>query len=51
MFIINTTIPYINGDPHLGHLLEAVVHDSIYRYQNRLQPGQVIFSMELTSMV
>jgi methionyl-tRNA synthetase len=45
MFIINTTIPYVNGDPHLGHLLEALVHDTISRYQNRLNPGQVIFSM------
>jgi len=47
MFFICTTIPYINGTPHLGHLLEAVFHDTIFRYQKRLMKGDVRFSMGL----
>jgi len=29
---ITTPIPYANGTPHLGHLLEAVFNDSVARY-------------------
>jgi methionyl-tRNA synthetase len=47
MFYITTTIPYINGTPHLGHLLEAVFNDTIFRYQKRLMKQEVKFSMGL----
>lgn len=29
---LTTTLPYINGDPHIGHLLEFVQADAIARY-------------------
>ena len=47
MFYITTPIPYINGSPHLGHLLEAVFNDTIFRYQQRLMKQEVKFSMGL----
>lgn len=42
---ITTTIPYVNGRPHLGHALELVQADVLARYlrsvggQVRLQAG------------
>lgn len=41
-FFITTSIPYLNGAPHLGHALEYVQSDVIARYQ-RLQGGDVYF--------
>jgi methionyl-tRNA synthetase len=31
-FYLTTAIPYVNAKPHIGHALEYVVADSIYRY-------------------
>lgn len=41
-FYITTSIPYLNGAPHLGHALEYVQADAIARYQ-RLQSKGVFF--------
>ena len=30
---ITTSIPYVNGPPHIGHALELVQADAIARYQ------------------
>jgi len=40
---ITTTIPYVNGDPHIGHVLEYVQADAFARYQ-RLLGNDVYFS-------
>jgi methionyl-tRNA synthetase len=42
-YYITTSIPYINGDPHLGHSLEFVMADVLARYA-RKQGKSVIFS-------
>lgn len=42
-YYITTSIPYINGEPHLGHSLEFVMADVLARYA-RLQGKSVIFS-------
>jgi methionyl-tRNA synthetase len=47
MYQICTTIPYVNGQPHLGHLLEAVFNDTIARYKRRVLSEPVLFSMGL----
>ncbi|MBA2279180.1 methionine--tRNA ligase [Candidatus Saccharibacteria bacterium] len=31
-FYITTSIPYINGEPHLGHAMEFVIADALARY-------------------
>ncbi|HEY4521602.1 MAG TPA: methionine--tRNA ligase [Candidatus Paceibacterota bacterium] len=36
-FYITTSIPYLNGDPHLGFALEATQADSIARYHRVLE--------------
>lgn len=36
-FFITTAIPYTNGEPHIGHLLEFIQADVIARYQRLLQ--------------
>lgn len=41
-FYISTTIPYVNGDPHIGHALEYIQTDVIARYQ-RLIGSDVFF--------
>ena len=41
-FYITTSIPYLNGPPHLGHTLEFVQTDAIARYE-RLQGKDVFF--------
>jgi methionyl-tRNA synthetase len=41
-FYISTTIPYVNGDPHLGHAQEYIESDCIARYQ-RLVGKDVFF--------
>lgn len=47
MFIITTPIPYTNGKPHLGHLLEGVFNDTIARFYKRLHDGNVLLTMGL----
>jgi methionyl-tRNA synthetase len=47
MYIITTPIPYTNGKPHLGHLLEGIFADTIARFQRRLNDGNVILTMGL----
>lgn len=39
---ITTTIPYVNGDPHIGHALEYVEADAKARYE-RLKGNEVYF--------
>ncbi len=48
MYYIATSIPYINGNLHLGHLTEALYNDALARFF-RLKLGyeNVIFSMGL----
>jgi methionyl-tRNA synthetase len=41
-FYITTTIPYVNGDPHLGHALEFVQADVLARHR-RLRGDEVRF--------
>ena len=40
-FYLTKAIPYVNGEPHLGHTLEFVISDVIQRYQ-RLSGNQVL---------
>ena len=48
MYIITTPIPYTNGSPHLGHLLEALYTDTIARYQRvQLDQENVTLTMGL----
>ncbi len=42
-YYVTTSIPYVNGDPHLGHAMEFVMADVLARYA-RLQGNDVIFS-------
>jgi methionyl-tRNA synthetase len=42
-FFVTTSIPYVNGEPHLGHGLEFVVGDVIAR-KARIDGQNVIFS-------
>lgn len=42
-FYITTSIPYVNGDPHLGHGMEFTMGDVLARYA-RQQGHDVIFS-------
>ncbi len=44
MYYITTPIPYANGKPHLGHLLEAITTDTFARYQRR-KGQQVMLQM------
>lgn len=41
-FYISTTIPYVNGDPHIGHALEYIQTDAVARYR-RLFRDDVFF--------
>ena len=41
-FYITTSIPYVNGDPHIGHALEFVQADVLARF-NRQQNKNVLF--------
>src|SRR5262245_50476162 len=41
-FYITTAIPYVNGDPHLGHALELVQADVLARHR-RLRGDEVRF--------
>jgi methionyl-tRNA synthetase len=47
VFYITTPIPYVNGDPHLGHLFEEVFNDCIARYRRRKELTPVLLSMGL----
>jgi methionyl-tRNA synthetase len=42
-FYITTTLPYVNGDPHLGHAMEFVRADVIARYK-KLAGFEVFFN-------
>ncbi len=35
-FYITTAIPYVNAEPHIGHALEFIQTDAIYRYKKLL---------------
>lgn len=39
---VTTSIPYVNGNPHIGHALELVQADAIARY-NRLTGNATVF--------
>ena len=41
-FFITTAIPYTNGEPHIGHLLEFIQADVIARFE-RLKQKEVFF--------
>lgn len=43
-YYITTSIPYVNGEPHLGHAMEFVMGDVLAR-RARQQGDDVIFSM------
>jgi methionyl-tRNA synthetase len=42
-YYVTTSIPYVNGEPHLGHAMEFVMADVLARYA-RQQGRSVIFS-------
>lgn len=42
-YFITTSIPYVNGEPHIGHALEFVMADALARYA-RVENNSVIFS-------
>jgi methionyl-tRNA synthetase len=42
MFYITTPLPYVNGEPHLGHLLEHIFTDTIRRYRQRVETQEVL---------
>jgi methionyl-tRNA synthetase len=42
-YYVTTSIPYVNGEPHIGHALEFLQADVLARY-NRAQGADVIFS-------
>lgn len=42
-FYVTTSIPYVNGEPHLGHTIEFVMADVLARY-HRQQGDTVLFS-------
>jgi methionyl-tRNA synthetase len=42
-FYVTTSIPYINGEPHLGHAMEFVIADVLARYA-RAQGKPTIYS-------
>ncbi len=42
-YFITTSIPYINGDPHVGHSFELIAADVLARYQ-RQQGSRVLLS-------
>lgn len=42
-YFVTTSIPYVNGEPHLGHAMEFVMADVLARYA-RQQGNEVIYS-------
>jgi methionyl-tRNA synthetase len=45
-YYISTSIPYVNGDPHIGHALEFVQADVLARYHR--QKGDEVFFLSGT---
>jgi methionyl-tRNA synthetase len=45
MFYITTPLPYANGKPHLGHLLEAITTDTFARFYKRVKTERVFLQM------
>jgi len=43
-YYVTTSIPYVNGEPHLGHAMEFVMGDALARYA-RKQGKQTLFSI------
>jgi methionyl-tRNA synthetase len=43
-FYITTSIPYVNGEPHLGHALEFIYADVLARYARQQGVENVLFS-------
>lgn len=43
-YYVTTSIPYVNGEPHLGHAMEFVMGDALAR-RARQQGAEVIFSI------
>lgn len=43
-FYITTTLPYVNGKPHVGHILEFIQADVIARF-HRLAGDEVVFNV------
>jgi methionyl-tRNA synthetase len=43
-YYVTTSIPYVNGEPHLGHAMEFVMADVLARYA-RQQKKNVIFTI------
>lgn len=44
-FYISTAIPYVNADPHIGFALEAVLTDSVARYQRIKLGAENVFAL------
>ncbi len=47
MYIITTPIPYTNAAPHLGHLLEGLYTDTLYKYQKYIKASKPFLTMGL----
>ncbi len=45
MYTITTPIPYVNGEPHLGHLLEHIHNDVIARFRRRIESQPALFTI------
>jgi len=43
-FYITTTLPYVNGKPHIGHIMEFIQADVIAR-SHRLAGDEVVFNV------
>ena len=43
-FYVTTSIPYVNGAPHLGHALEYVYADVLARYHKKQPDTDVLFA-------
>ena len=43
-FYVTTSIPYVNGAPHLGHALEYVYADVLARYYKKQEDTDVLFA-------
>lgn len=43
-YYVTTSIPYVNGEPHLGHAMEFVMADVLARYARKHPETDVIFS-------
>lgn len=42
-YYLTTSIPYVNGEPHIGHALELVIADALARYKREMGEN-VLFS-------